>query len=1007
MTVSTPAQQRAIDHRGGNLLIVACAGSGKTDTISKRVAALVGEGVPKDAIIAFTFTDHAAAELKARIRGHLEAVVPDEPSLGDMYVGTIHSFCLRILKELDAGYRNWEVMDEVQQAALIAVNFTRFDDSDRGIGVDRLRGLTRTGTYWETVRRFTTTLSVMHQEGIGLDRLADPQLRAAVERYRNLAYGPPNYFFDFNKIIDELIERLENNPADLQRLRSRFQHLVVDEYQDVDDRQERLIGLISGQGSLVSVTAVGDDDQALYGFRGASIRNILTFHERYPDVTRIDMGDNFRSTHAIVEVANHAIQRVSTRLDKEMKATRRDIVTGSIVERMADRGDIQMRTFASEDEEANWVADRIVELRGVEFEQKDGTFRPLDYGDMAVLLRSVKSAGTVFARVLRERDIPVVVSGTRGLFNNDEIRLVQAAFCLLARADFAMPDDEGHLQILNTVETREFIRTVIDRLRSHQMPGASHTPFLAWISEKLAELDRRSLDKEERGRIARRIYPQDIFQEMLAKLGSASSDWSRDVMFNLGAFSNLLTQFERVHQWVTPANLRGLTLFLGNWAASNADEGGLDEVVRLNSVQIMTVHAAKGLEWPVVFVPRVSSSNFPSSRRNHGPETFLPDTVFDPATYAGGDDGERRLWYVALTRCAKFLNISSLDRPRKKPTDYFREVAHDHVRRDGQDPTMRERGAPRPPDDAEMLPTSYSDLKYWWQCPRQYELRSLMGFSPGVAEQYGYGQQLHNILAEIHEAAREGRTFTAADVADLVDQRFHLRYTQAGPLDALRDAAKTALIRYVKENGEALARTHAVEKPFEFIDKKSGALITGVVDLLERVEPGSEGDPIREAVGIVDFKAYRVKTPQEYEELRQQAERQLRLYASAVRYAFPYEPAVATAQMITPRPPADELIEKGVRDQIAIDVSEPFREEALAEVREAVSGIKDSLVTQDFPRLGPERRKCPKCDFRTFCRGYAEWTALDPSTPRPPTPEEERAIEIETVIEEQDARSSS
>lgn len=1004
MISPTQAQQQAIDHRGGNLLIVACAGSGKTDTISRRVAALVRERVRKDAIIAFTFTEHAAAELKARIRRHLEDAVPEEPSLGDMYVGTIHSFCLRILKELDAKYRNWEVMDEVQQAALIAVNFTRFDDSGRGLGLDRLRSQTRTGTYWETVRRFTTTLSVMHQEGITADQIADPALRDAIERYQALAYGAPNYFFDFNRIIDELIERLETDPIALARLQARFEHLIVDEYQDVDDRQERLIILLSGRGTQVSVTAVGDDDQALYGFRGASIRNILTFHERYPDVTRLYMADNFRSTHAIVEVANRAVRQVGHRLDKEMRAACWSATAGRVVECMADHGDIQLQTFGSEEEEASWVADRITALRGVEFEQKDGSHRPLDYGDMAVLLRSVKSAGTVFARVLRERGIPVVVSGTRGLFNNDEVRLMQAGFCLLARADFGMPDEDGHFRILNTTETREFVRDAIDRLRDQHMPGASHTEFLEWISRKLTELDRRSLAKEERGRIARRIYPQDIFQEMLAALGCGSgAEWSRDVMFNLGAFSNLLTQFERVHQWVTPANLRGLSLFLGNWAASNADEGGLDEVVRLNSVQIMTVHAAKGLEWPVVFVPRISSMNFPSSRRNQGPETFLPQSVFDPARYAGGDDGERRLWYVALTRCAKFLNLSSLDRPRKKPTEYFREIAHDHVRRDGTDPTSRSRGAPQPPDDAEMLPTTYSDLNYWWRCPREYELRSLMGFSPGVAEQYGYGQQLHNILAEIHEAARAGRTLSIEDVSDLVDHRFHLRYTQKGPLDALREAARQALVRYVRDNAGALARTYAVEKPFEFIDRESGALITGIVDLLERAELDGHDDALREPVGIVDFKAYRVRSIEEYVELQRQAERQLRLYAYAVRYAFPYEPAIATAQLITPRPPAADLAEKGVRDQIAVDVSVAQRETALTEVREAVSGIKQSLATQCFPRLGPARSKCPKCDFRTFCQGYAEWRTMDRTTPSPPTPEEERTMEVDFVIEEQRA----
>lgn len=1007
MITPTPQQQEAIDYDDGNLLIVACAGSGKTDTISRRIARLVKNGARKDSIIAFTFTDHAANELKARIRRHLEETVKEEPSLGDMYVGTIHSFCLRVLKDLSHEYRNWEVMDEIRQAALISANFVRWEDSARGIGLDRLRAETRTGTYWETVRRFTSTLNVMHQKAIPVARLKDERLADAVNRYRALAYESPNYFFDFDKIIDVLIERLRKNSAELKSLQNKFAHIVVDEYQDVDDRQEELIGLLSNSGKSATITAVGDDDQALYGFRGASVKNILTFQKRYPSVKRVDMSQNFRCTHGIVEVADSAIQHVTVRLPKEMVARKRNPATGAIEEKLAEPGDIQLRTFASEQEEAAWVADRIEALRGVVFEEKDGGKRPLDYADMAILLRSVKSTGAEFAHELRRRNIPVVISGTRGLFNNDEVRLIQAAFCLLARSDFGLQDDSGKFEILSTLQTREFIRETLDRLGRRQMPGASASKFLGWIGKKLDELDKRSLKREMRGRLSKRIYPQAVFQEMLAELGCRSNEWTDDILFNLGAFSNILTQFEAVHQWVTPANLKGLCLFLGNWAVSNADEGGLDEVVRLNSVQIMTVHAAKGLEWPVVFIPRVSSSNFPSSRRNHGPETFLPDELFDPTEYAGGNDGERRLWYVALTRCAKFLNISSLDRPRKRPTAYFTEIRHTIAKRDGVDPTNRERGTPVPPDDATMLPTSFSDLTYWRRCQFEYELRSLMGFGPGVGEQYGYGQQLHNILAEIHEKARKGEKLDEEVVDGLVEKRFHLRYTQKGPFDILKRAAKNALTRYVSGNGAALSKTFAVEKPFEFIDKESGALITGIVDLLERAADGKPNPTPsqREAVGLVDFKAHRIKDLEQFEKLRTQAERQLRLYASAVHYAFPYDPAHATAYLITPKAPAPDLAAKGVSDRIAVDVSEPLRTAALEEVRVAVSEIKEGIETQTFKLTGVDNKHCPNCDFRKFCRGHASFELRNPSIPPGPPPEEAEEAEVDEIGEEQGAGS--
>ena len=500
--------------------------------------------------------------------------------------------------------------------------------------------------------------------------------------------------------------------------------MFVDEYQDVDDRQESLIRLLTNNGRGPQLTVVGDDDQALYGFRGARVENILKFENHYPDVKRVSLDANFRSTHAIVSIADEAVRQITNRIDKEPVA-RKVKTDGSLEEHFACPGDIQLRTFDTEQQEAEWVADRIKSLRGVAFEGKDNEARGLDYGDMAILLRSVRSSGAIFAETLRARGIPVVISGTGGLFNNEEVRLIQASFCLLARSEFALPNEQERLQLLSTVEAREFVRKKIHALRENGRLGekANSTHFLSWIDKTRADLDQRALSKEERNpRKGVRIYPQAIFHEMLRTLGAREDEWPEDVMFNFGAFSSVLTQFEAVHQWVTPARLKSLTLFLSNWAAQNIDEGGINEVSALNSVKIMTVHAAKGLEWPVVFLPRISSYIFPSSLRTRGPDTFLPKGSFNPGVYVGGDDGERRLWYVALTRCAKFLNVSSPDRSRRRPTSYFRDIDHNCVSRDGVDPTPRLKIKARPPTNAELLRTTYSDLATFWRCEHEYRL---------------------------------------------------------------------------------------------------------------------------------------------------------------------------------------------------------------------------------------------------------------------------------------------
>lgn len=1009
--IYTEKQQAVIDSRDTNLLILACAGSGKTEVISRRIAKLVEEGTHKSSIIAFTFTERAANELKARIRRHLEELKPDDPSLGDMYVGTIHSFCLHLLKEIDPIYRKYEVMDEARQAALIMTKFYNTESNDKGIGLNRLRHRSRTGGYWDTVGNFITTLNVIHQKNIPLESISDTELRSAVERYQQIAHGYPNYFLDFDQIINKLLVKLKTSPAELENVRNKFKHLVVDEYQDVDDRQEELIALISNYGKDVAVTTVGDDDQAIYGWRGAKVDNILKFETRYSPVTKIELTSNFRSTHAIVEIANNAIRSIppGKRWPKDMVARHSDKTTSptKFVETLAEKGDVQVRPFKSDDEEANWIADRIEQLLGTVIQEREGQSRAIHYADFAILLRSVRSAGKIFASALTERGIPVVVKGTGGLFEHEEVLLIQAALCLLARSDFMVEDEKGFLP-RDEAYTREFIRNVIRQLREKgSMPFANEARFLEWIAAKRENLDRRNLEKEQRERLARRIYPQEIFQEMLHTLGSAEGNepWPEEILYNLGRLSSLITQFESVHQWITPKGLTSLCIFLGGWAADQVDEGRADEMSAPNAVQILTVHAAKGLEWPVVFLPRISSSIFPSSMRTRGPETFLHSSLFDPKEYASGDEGERRLWYVAITRCRKFLHITSQDRSRKRPTDFYKEIKHDYVQRNGAIPD-REKGTPTAPSNIELLPTTYSDLSYYWRCPFEYQLRALMGFGPGVAESYGYGQQIHNILAELHKKALSGTLLSLSEVDELIENRFHLRYTRDGedfkPLTRLKDAAKRSLKRYLEAYPDYASYVLESEKPFEFLDQESGALISGSIDLLERVDVTPAG-PQYTPVEVVDFKTHKWKDFETYKKTRSEVETQLRLYAIAVRHALHFEASKAKAHFLSHAAPSFQLKSEGVEETIIVDVSPEKQQEVRTKVGEAVKGIRDSISKGKFKLSGCENGHCVNCDFKEFCPGFVRWRQRDKTTPRPLSPEERRIHEMQSLMEELDA----
>ncbi|MBZ5647222.1 MAG: ATP-dependent helicase [Acidobacteriia bacterium] len=947
----TPEQLNAIGHRGGNLLIIACAGSGKTEVISRRIAQLVQEGADRRSIVAFTFTEKAAAALKARIRKHLEELLPADPSLGDMYVGTIHSFCLQVLKELDPSYRNFEVIDEVRQAALICTHFN--DANGRGLGLDHLRHLVRTNGFFDTIRAFTRSLTAIHLESIDIRHLGDAHLREAVERYNNLTRQRPNYYLDFDGIIDEAVRKLRTDPEALRTANNRFKHVVVDEYQDIDPRQEELITLLSRRAD--SLCVVGDDDQSIYGWRGADITNILNFHRRHAPVRRIQLVDNFRSTHAVVEVANAAVRRLGTRLDKAMVARHweRQGQDDILVETMAEHGDVHRQTFATEAEEAGYVADRILAHRGSALGSGEHA-RGLDWGDMAILLRSVRTSAHTFVEELSRRRIPHVVKGTAGLFDHREVQLVQAVFCFLAGMDFSRRSDGNFVQ-LDERQTREFIRTTLEAMRDEgDAPNSDSARFLEWLAARRRLLQQAALPRDRRpARVARRIYPQTIFHEMLEALGTnrGPTAWPDQILFNLGRFSNLLTQYEAVHQWVTPGLLFGLNIFLNGWASGTADEGGQDDPTVVNAIQILTIHAAKGLEWPVVFIPSVCSRRFPSSMRTRGTEVLLNPAEYNAQRYIGGDDGERRLWYVALTRCQKFLHVTSVDRRNCRPTEFHREIRHDYVRDDGVDPSApRPVLPPRRPIETEYLPTSYSDLNYFWECPFDYRLRKLMGFGPTIGQEFGYGEQIHNLLAAIHERARTGPV-TREWVEQLVDTRFNLRYTRDEPLDRMRDAAKRTLVGYVTQFPDVANLVFEAEKPFEFM--LEDALVTGTIDLLERVE-GAAGE--RVPVGVVDFKTGLPDDPDDLQARIETVDRQLRLYAIAVRRALNLDPRRAVAHFMSPD-------RQHVRQEI--DITEPRLEDIRQQVRDAVIQIKAG----NFPRRPCARDRCPTCDFQRICPG--------------------------------------
>ena len=304
-----------------------------------------------------------------------EAAGGDITGMADMYVGTIHGFCQELLQNEVPDYLKYEVLDSIRQNLYVNRK-------------SRLTGLTMSTKINGTkLRRYTDTdkylksLAVLREDDVNRQELDGCSVAEGLEHYRGQM--AEDSYFDFSAMLENAVSQLTSNVGLRARIAERVKYVVVDEYQDVNPVQERLVRLLHDLGAGLCV--VGDDDQTIYQWRGSSVNNILTFEERYPDVKQIRLESNFRSSEGVIEAAREFIDKVEPRLQKAMKCADAQLY---------EEGDIVALHFDSPEEEAQYIAKTIKSLRGIAFNDGDGK-RGLSWSDMAILLRSVKNNGTV------------------------------------------------------------------------------------------------------------------------------------------------------------------------------------------------------------------------------------------------------------------------------------------------------------------------------------------------------------------------------------------------------------------------------------------------------------------------------------------------------------------------------------------------------------------------------------------------------------------------------------
>jgi DNA helicase-2/ATP-dependent DNA helicase PcrA len=906
----TPTQLKAIGHAGGNLQLIACAGSGKTEVVARRVVHLLtpGEGrglLPRN-IIAFTFTDKAAAELKERIITRCREALGEVTGLAEMFVGTIHAFCLDLLKSEAPKYLKYEVLNEVQ----------------RGLFVDRhskQSGLTSsTDLAGVALKRYRDTphylaaLSILREAEPIESVLNGCSVLNGLEAYRSLL--DERSYLDYSAILEVAVDVMTNDEDLRGRLAERMRYVIVDEYQDVNPIQEAIVWLLHDLGAKVCV--VGDDDQTIYQWRGSEVQNILTFTSRYPDVDQVALEENFRSSEGIVETARALVEQNAERLPKAMKpAGVQDY----------EAGDIVALAFNAPDEEARYIADTAKALRGVAIRQDSGD-RGISWSDMAVLLRSVKRNGEAITDAFEAAGIPFVVVGMTNLFGAAEAEAARQLFYFMAGRPGV---DEA----------------IVERAWLNARLGVALTDLkLAIANVAKAKASLTESDQKRWG-----LYSiQRLFLNFLEDAGVREErvpDARGEVVFyNLGKFSQLISDYETIHYQSKPAEkYASFADFLRYRAEDAYPEGWQDnQYANPDAVRIMTIHQAKGMQWPVVFVPALLHNRFPAKKP--GGRTvwhLLPRAgIKGQPRFEGTLEDERRLFYVAMTRSQKFLHMTWAPVPGnqqfQKRSQFWDDVlASKWVKRRTPDYSARDRLPATPRAGVANVVFSFSDLKYFFECPYQFKLRILYGFNAPIHEALGYGKSLHDALAEVHARAIRGNVAADDEVPRLVETHLHAPYAYPALRQQLEAAAERVLRDYLNDNRKLFDKIEFSEKQIE-ISLGDGVNVVGRIDLVRRIDTGE--------TTIVDLKSSDRAQPEEV------TEAQLHVYALGYQ------------DLTGRRPDYVEIYELDERKRKPRSVDDDFLADVKMKVRDAASALRTSTLPAN-----PSAKKCKGCDYRGMC----------------------------------------
>lgn len=897
----TDSQERAIRSVDDHLQIIACAGSGKTRVLVERICYILQNrpDIKPENIIAFTFTEKAAAELKNRIDQAVKQKGISSLGMADMYVGTIHGYCLDFLQQHCMKYQKYSILNEIQVKLFVQKNIKTL----------RVHILPIVGNTTLTLPKYTSNylsaIGIIREESLTKHPKLQKEWKEAFKRYDELFHQ--NSYFDFSMIIDEAIKELSSKVSQ-EYLKNNIRYLIVDEYQDLNPLQEKLLSIFYQCG--VNICVVGDDDQTIYQWRGSNTDSFLTFKDRYTlkNEGMVYLDTNFRSTSKIVEVGEGIIKHNQSRFAKDFKS-------GNKVLSYRPKHDLFFKEFESYTDEAEYIAGEIEKLIA----------GGMPLSEIAVLTRK-KILNKPILEALSKRKISVIVEGVAELFDQPITEAAQGIF-------YYISDMRDESQLLDAwlgaapQLAKADIQKAINGLGKHKQ---------ALASEKWD------------------INFQQIFRNFLQTAGFhklADKPEHETLAYNLGQFSVLLGDFERIHfKSKADYKLKAFESFITYLADGSYPEGELlNMYIKPEAVQIMTIHKSKGLEFGAVFVPGLSKNSFPLkgvgglSIKHHldiehlieGGKRYLSST----------EEDERRLFYVAITRSKKFLyltraktylkNDGTVNTSWYKNRSPFLQEALNLMDSPfiQQTPASYEVPEALKKDRGEAnTAVNFSLLSGYFKCPFLFKLDNFYSFQEPLSEFMGFGKSMHDMVKEIHLTYMEGGTVQPADLPAIVDRHFHMPYASGKLLEARKQEITKSLEKYYDINKVIFPDIQFVEQKIE-IPLSDTLLVSGRIDLIKSKDGNVE---------IIDF-----KTSSDIPNTKEQA----------LIYALGYK-------QLTGKLPDTYCIYNVEKSNVV--TRDAFAETDTSAMAKRIQDAVDNIKTNRLPKCG-DAKTCKTCHKRQFC----------------------------------------